>query len=178
MNDSKISVRYAKALFELALETGNLPGVEADMRLILELASTPDFRVLIENPVIPPSKKLSIFTASFEGKLHKLTMSLAAQIIRNSREQFLPAIARNFIDMSVRQQGITEVTLTTAVKASEEVRKSITEMVARTFNTIVSLKEVVDSDLMGGFILRVDDSLIDASVRNRLRKIEKAMSEK
>jgi F-type H+-transporting ATPase subunit delta len=178
MNDSKISVRYAKALFELALESDSLSGVEADMRLILELALTPDFRVLIENPVIPPSKKQEIFTAAFVGKLNKLTMSLAAQVIRNSREQFLPAIARNFIEMSIREQGITEVTLTTAIKAGSEVKKSITELVARTFNTKVSLHEVVDSDLLGGFILRVDDNLIDASVRNRLRKIEKAMTEK
>jgi F-type H+-transporting ATPase subunit delta len=177
MNDSKISVRYAKALFELALESASLPAVEADMRLILELSLTPDFRVLIDNPVIPPSRKLGVFTAAFGGKLHNLTMALAAQVIRNSREQFLPAIARNFIDMSVREQGITEVTLTTAVRASEEVKKSITELVARTFNTIVSLEEVVDGDLIGGFILRVDDNLIDASVRNRLRKIEKAMTE-
>jgi len=178
MNDSKISVRYAKALFELARETDSLPGVEADMRLILELGSTPDFRTLIENPVIPPSKKLAIFTAAFGGRLQTLTMALAGQVIKNTREQFLPSIARNFIEMSVREQGITEVTLTTAVKASDEIRKSISELVARTFNTIVSLEEVVDSDLIGGFILRIDDNLIDASVRNRLRKIEKAMTEK
>jgi F-type H+-transporting ATPase subunit delta len=175
MNDSKISVRYAKAIFELALEKGRLQEVESDMRLILEVSKTTDFRLLIDNPVIKPSDKINIFRAAFDGKLEKLTSTLIELVVRNSREQFLPLIARDFIDSSVRHRGITEVTLTTAVKASSKVLESISTLVRKRFNTEVMLNEVVDEGLIGGFILRVDDNLIDASVRNKLRRIEKAM---
>jgi F-type H+-transporting ATPase subunit delta len=178
MNDSKISVRYSKALFELAIEEGILNVVEADMRLILELSLNPDFKVLIESPVIPVSKKISIFNASFGDSLCDLSLKLAGQVISNGREQFLPAIARNLLESSRQYHGITEVTLTTAIAANEGVKKSIADMVSAKFMTEVKLKEIVDENIIGGFILRVDDNLIDASVKTRLRKIRKSLTEK
>ena len=57
MNDSKISVRYAKALFELALEKNKLVEIEADMRLIQEISLMDEFRALLANPVVVPTKK-------------------------------------------------------------------------------------------------------------------------
>lgn len=178
MNDSKISVRYAKALFELALEKNKLVEIEADMRLIMEISLLDEFRALLENPVVLPSKKQEIFEIAFKGALDSLSFSLIRQIIGNGREQYLPAIARNFISSSVKHRGITQATLTTAVKAGDKIKRSIITMVSNYFRTDVALKEVVNKDIIGGFILRVDDTLIDASVRNRLRKVRKTIANK
>jgi F-type H+-transporting ATPase subunit delta len=178
MNDSKISVRYAKALFELALEKGKLADIEADMRLILEVSSLDDFRALLANPVLLPSKKEKVFDIAFKGALSSMSFSLIRQVLRNGREQYLPAIARNFVSSSVKHRGITQASLTTAVKASDKVKKDIIKMVSEQFNTEVVLREVVKKDIIGGFILRVDDTLIDASAKNRLRKIRKAITNK
>lgn len=178
MNDSKISVRYAKALFELALEKNKLVEIEADMRLIQEISLMDEFRALLANPVVVPTKKEQVFNIAFKGALDSLSFSMIRQVIKNGREQFLPAIARNFISSSVRHRGITQTSLTTAVKASDRVKKEIINMVSEYFKTEVSLKEVVNKEIIGGFILRIDDSLIDASVRNRLRKIHKALTNK
>ncbi len=178
MNDSKISVRYAKALFELALESNKLVEIEADMRLIQEISLMDEFRALLANPVVVPTKKEQIFNIAFKGALDSLSFSLIRQVIRNGREQFLPAISRNFISSSVRHRGITQASLTTAVKASDSVKRDIIKMVSEYFKTEVSLKEVVNKEIIGGFILRIDDTLIDASVRNRLRKIHKALTNK
>jgi F-type H+-transporting ATPase subunit delta len=113
MNDSKISVRYAKALFELALEKDKLVEIEADMRLIMEISLLDDFRDLLSNPVVLPSKKEKIFEIAFKDALNSLSFSLIRQLIRNGREQFLPAIARNFISSSEKHRGITQASLTT-----------------------------------------------------------------
>ena len=178
MNDSKISVRYAKALFELALEKNTLVEIEADMRLIQEISLMEEFRTLLENPVVVPTKKEEIFNKAFKGALNSLSFSLIRQVIRNGREQFLPAIARNFISSSVRHRGITQASLTTAVKASDKVKEEIIKMLSDYYKTEITLKEMVNKEIIGGFILRVDDTLIDASVRNRLRKIHKALTSK
>jgi len=175
MNDSKISVRYAKALYELALENDKLVVVESDMKLLLEISELEDFRTLIQNPVIPSSKKIEIFNSAFKAGLSDLSLSLANQLFRSGREQYIPAIARNFIKSSVKQRGITQVSLTTAVTASNKVKKDIEKMVSEKFSTQVLLKEIVDKDIVGGFVLRIDDNMIDASVRNRLKKIRKTI---
>ena len=178
MNDSKISVRYAKALFELAIEKNKLVEIEADMRLIQEISLMQEFRALLENPVVVPTKKEDIFNKAFKGALDSLSFSLIRQVIRNGREQFLPAIARNFISSSVRHRGITQASLTTAVRVSDKVKKEIVKIFSEYFKTEVTIKEIVNKEIIGGFILRVDDTLIDASVTNRLKKIHKALTNK
>ena len=94
----------------------------------------------------------------------------------NGRESFLSAIARNFISATRKYKGITEVVLTTAVPVNEKIKKQIEELVTRVFNTKVDLKETVDKEIIGGFVLKVEDNFIDASVRNKLKKIQKELT--
>ena len=175
MNDSKISVRYSKALFQLALDNNLLDKVNQDMILISEICKIAETKELIHSPVIVPSKKSAIFHSLLEGSVEKITLSLIDLAVANGRESYIPAIARVFISNTLKHHGITETTLTTAVGVNEKVRMEITEMVSKVFNTKVELKEITDSEIIGGFILRVDDNYIDASVRNKLRKIKKEL---
>ena len=71
-----------------------------------------------------------------------------------------------------RHRGITESVLTTAVPVDPGIRKQVEEMIEKMFNTRVELKTNIDESIIGGFILKVEDSYIDASVRNKLRKIK------
>ncbi|HPM88227.1 MAG TPA: ATP synthase F1 subunit delta [Bacteroidales bacterium] len=175
MNDGKISVRYANALFQSALEKNLLDKVYKDMTLILEVTSVPEFRELLESPIIRPSKKREVIQNTIGGNIDKLTASLIDLIVKNGRENFLPGITREFIRAYKEYNGITELVLTTAVKVNEDVKKRIADLIAGIFKTKVELNEVIDRNIIGGFILKVEDNYIDASVRNKLRKIEKEL---
>ncbi|HLN20848.1 MAG TPA: ATP synthase F1 subunit delta [Bacteroidales bacterium] len=175
MNDSKISVRYSKALFRTALEKDIIDKVMADMAFILEINKAPETREFLENPVIVPSKKATVLNKLLKGSVQDVTLSLVDLLVKNGRESFLPAIARAFVHETRVHRGITETVLTTAVPVDENVRKDITKLVADTFKTRVELKEVIDPSIIGGFILRVDDNYIDASIKNKLRKVKKEL---
>jgi F-type H+-transporting ATPase subunit delta len=175
MNDSKISVRYTKALFQLALEKNILDKINQDMIFISEICKIPEMKEFLHSPIIVPSKKTDIFHNVLGDNVEKITLSLIDLVVKNSREIFLPAIAREFVHETMKYKGITETTLTTAVMADPAVKKQITDLVARVFNTRVELKENINADIIGGFILQVDDNYIDASVRNKLRKIKKEL---
>jgi F-type H+-transporting ATPase subunit delta len=110
-----------------------------------------------------------------EGNVEKITLSLIDLIVKNGRESFIPAIVRNFIHETKKYKGVTDSVLTTAVKVDDKVKKQITELISNIFKTKVDLKENIDPEIVGGFILQVDDSYIDASVRNKLRKIKKEL---
>ena len=155
MNDSKISVRYSRALFQLALEKKLLDEVFVDMRLIAELCGRDDMKNLLESPMVVPSKKRKIFKDILGTKVQEITMSLINLVIKNGRESYLPAIARRFVREIKDYKGITETTITTAVKLEDNIVKQIEEFVAKTFNTKVELKQNVDKDIIGGFILKV-----------------------
>lgn len=175
MNDSKISVRYARALFESALEKKLIEKVYDDMKFISEVCIIPELKEVLLSPIIVPSKKTDILHKVFGKNIEKITLSLVDLVVKNGRERFLPDIARNFLYETKKYKGITESVLTTAVRVDEKIRKQVTELVSGIFKTKVELKEVIDKDIIGGFILRVEDNYIDASIKNKLRKIEKEL---
>jgi F-type H+-transporting ATPase subunit delta len=175
MNDSKISVRYSRALFQSALEKKILDKVNQDMIFISEVCKTPEAKEFLHSPIIVPSKKLAIFNKMFGDNVEKITLSLIGLVVKNGRESYLPAIARVFIHETLKYKGITESVLITAVKVEAKVKKQITGLISDVFKTKVELEEKIDAEIVGGFILRVDDNYIDASIRNKLRKIKKEL---
>ncbi len=176
MNDSKISVRYSRALFQTAVERDLLDKVYEDMLFISGLCRINEVLEVLDSPVIVPSKKRAILFGVLEKNVQPLTVSLVNLLIKNGREDHLPAIARVFKDETLRYRGITQSTLTTAIAVDDKVRKEIKELITTLFRTKVELKETVDSDIIGGFILKVNDNYIDASVKTKLRRIRKGLS--
>jgi F-type H+-transporting ATPase subunit delta len=175
MNDSKISIRYSRALFLSALDKKMLDKVNNDMIFIAEVCKAHETKEFLNNPVIVPSKKKAIFHKMFGGNIEKITLSFIDLVVNNGRESFIPAIARVFIHETMKYRGITESILTTAVKVDAKVKKQITDLISDVFKTMVNLIENIDSEIIGGFILQVDDNYIDASLRNKLRKIKKEL---
>lgn len=175
MSDSKISVRYSRALFLSAVEKENLDEVNHDMIFIYEVCKIPITKDFLQNPVIVPSKKRAIFHKMFEDNIEEITLSLIDLLVKNGRETFIPSIAREFIHETMKYKGIKESVLTTAVEVDAKVKKQISDLVSEVFKTKVELKTNIDSELIGGFILQVDDNYIDASIKNKLRKIKKEL---
>jgi F-type H+-transporting ATPase subunit delta len=175
MNDSKISVRYSRALFQSALERKIIDNVNQDMILISEICKDPETKEFLLSPIIIPSKKSSIFHKMLEGSVEKITLSMIDLMVKNGRESYLPALARVFIHETLKYKGITKSVLTTAVKVDDKVRKQMTDLISEVYSTKVELEEKIDPEIIGGFMLRIDDNYIDASVRNKLRKIKKEL---
>lgn len=178
MNESKISVRYSKALFQSANEKNLLDRVYSDMIYISELCRIDLVREVLDSPVIVPSRKKLVFHGLLEKKAESITIAMVDLLIKNGRESYLPAVARVFTDETLKFKGITPVTLTTAQPVNDNVRKKVSALVADVFKTKVNLDEQVEPDIIGGFILKVNDNYIDASVRNKLRKVRKSLSGK
>jgi ATP synthase, F1 delta subunit len=175
MNDSKISVRYSRALFESALEKKILDKVYSDMIFISEICDMPEMKEFLYSPIIVPSKKMEILHRITEKNVEKITLSFLDLVVRNEREAFLPAMARAFKHETKKYKGITESVLTTAVKVDAGIRKQVSTLIEEIFKTKVELTEVVDEKIIGGFVLGIEFDLIDASVRSKLRKIEKEL---
>lgn len=176
MNECKIPVRYSRALFGSALEKDLLGRINQDMIYIGEMCRIPEIKELLASPVIVPSKKSEIFHEIFGGNLHELSISLIDLTVKNGREKYLPAIARVFLHETRKHQGITESILTSAVRVDEKIKKQVADLFEKIFKTKVELKETIDESIIGGFILKVEDNYIDASVRNRLARIKKELT--
>jgi F-type H+-transporting ATPase subunit delta len=176
MNTARISVRYAKALFDLALEGNTVEGVYRDMKSISRLCTMDEVKAVIGNPVIPLQKRKDVIIALAGDEAEKLTVKFIELMFSHGRGDYLAAAARNFTDLTRRHRGIRQVTLTTAVPVSTELKKEMAALIAGKEAGTIEFNEQIDRSVIGGFILRVDDSYIDASVRNRLNKFRKEFS--
>ncbi len=175
MNDSKIPVRYARALFESAREKEILDDVMKDMIALQEICTLPEFHFLVNTPVIRVSLKSEIMSLALAKGLHELTLSLMDLLIRNGREQYIGGIVRNFIGLYKKHKGIRSATFTTAVAMSKEIKKDVEKVIQETLNHSVELETGLDKDLIGGFVIRIDDLQYDASVANSLKRVKQRL---
>ncbi len=175
MNESKIAVRYSKALFLSAKERGLIKEVRDDMLFILKLSSMDDFRDVIDSPVITNENKRQIMAALFKENVSEISFGMINLTVNNNRESFLPGIARSYIDLADDHEGITKVTLKTNVEISEKNRNRFIEIIERDLDTKADLEEIVDEEIAGGYILKVEDLYVDASLKTQLRKIRREL---
>ena len=175
MNTNRITVRYAKALFELALEEKKAEQINNDMLIIGETAKVPDFRRFLENPVIFPSKKQAVFSGIFKGKVDELSLRFFKLLSENKRETYLSSIARNYSDLYRKFYGIKSVQLTTTFKIDDKLRKEISDIISVEFKTKVEMTEQIKEEIIGGFVLTVENLQYDVSVATKLKDIKKEL---
>jgi F-type H+-transporting ATPase subunit delta len=175
MLNPRLAGRYAKSLKDLAIETGQLEAVYADMQYLQAVCkSNPDFVVLMRSPVIKGDQKNKILDAVTTGKVSELTAKFNSLLVNKGRENTLPEIATAFIQQYKALKGIFPVKLTTAVPVSEELKQSIVnQLQSSTPMKNVELESVVKEEIIGGFVLEAGDNLIDASIAYDLREVRK-----
>ncbi|OFX56880.1 MAG: ATP synthase F1 subunit delta [Bacteroidetes bacterium GWA2_30_7] len=173
MNYSKISVRYSKALFELAKEKNLIEEVRSDIKLIYESFSVPEFSILLNSPIVKNSVKFEILKKVFSNKLNSLTFSFLKMIVDNKRENHLNDISRNFLDFYKKDKGIKSAVFTTAADIDNNLLTSIKKVIKEVFNSEIELEHIIQEDILGGFVLRVEDQQIDSSVSSKLRTLKR-----
>lgn len=175
MNESQISVRYAKALFQSAAENDQLDPVFKDMELLSETCKFEDFRYLLAIPSLQVSKKRQLADTIFNKHMTKLSLSLIDLVIKNKRESFLPGIARNFLALYRKDKGIRTASLVTAAPVDDAAMKAIRNLIEKAYDSKVELSASVDEEVIGGFVLTVEDLQYDASVASSLKKMKKQL---
>jgi F-type H+-transporting ATPase subunit delta len=173
MSDVRVATRYAKSLQELAVERKALKEVYDDMRLFTKVCKeNREFELMLKNPVIKHDKKNKILRQIFKDKVHPLTLAIFDIMTRKNREPVLPAVAKEFVIQYNTRMGIEVATVTTAVPLTDALRKELYEIVLKVGGRkSVELKEIINPDLIGGFILKVGDKQIDDSIQSKLKML-------
>ncbi len=176
MNDSKISVRYTKALFSCANEAGIADNVMRDLTCIAEIVRTDDFKYLMQNPVIKTSEKKNIINKLFTAKIEELSLKFIILVIQNKRESYLERIIRNYHGLYRAHKGIISAELIVPVKVDKEIINRFHNILRDFFKAEIEFSEKVKPGILGGFILKIDDEQYDASVSSSIAKMKETLS--
>lgn len=178
MDQSKITVRYAKAFFDLAKEKNLLEKLKSDIEKVLSVCNeSNDFILLLESPVVKASKKIKLISEIFKGKIEEITLDFLILIANNKRESHIPGICRNFLSLSRKDQNIKSAVITTATEIDGDTQKKIELLISKELNAKIELTSEVKPEIIGGMILRLEDKQYDASVASQLKKVKQILLE-
>lgn len=178
MNDSKISTRYAMALFREARDQKQLDRVRSDMETVMiSIREVPLLKEMLESPIIPTGRKKKAVTEIFRAMLHPLSLKFLDMVLEKKREEFLPGMIRSYLKDYMEERGVRMASLRTAVPLSEGMKNELAGLIREVYKTEIELTAEVDSRIIGGYILRVDDIQMDSSVAGQLDRISRQLAE-
>ena len=176
MNESKISVRYAKALFSSAVERNLLDVIKKDVDFLLQLLQTqPRLKELLSSPVVKSKEKGAFLDKIFKNQCQQLTMDFLHLLLKNNRELFLMEMCLNFQSLYSKLTGIKSAKLTTAIELDQAQLQEFNKLIQIHFGSKAEVLTTVDEKLLGGFILKVEDQQLDASVSTQLKKMRREL---
>lgn len=176
MGQVRVSLRYARALFQSAVEKASLEKVCEDIRCISQTYSgSSDLRLMLFNPVIRSAEKKKSLQSLFEKSISPLTLQFLMLVVEKKRETLLADICRNFDDLYRNAKGVRTAVLSTVVPVDPATRAHLIKWIEQQYTCTVELREEINPALKGGFLLRVDDTQLDMSVSSRLRQIRNAL---
>lgn len=178
MEGTRVATRYAKSFLDLALEQGSLEKAYTDMKFIAEVCRTNhDFVTFLKSPIVNTDKKQAVLKAVFSGKLDKITDAYIHLITSKKREMYLAEIAEEFLNQYNAKKQILKAVVTTANGIDDATRKQVLNLVKGTGHNEVILEEKINKDIIGGFIIRVGDKQIDASIARKLNSLKRSFKE-
>ena len=172
-----VASRYAKSLLDLAVEKGQLEAVYTDMVQIKSICNdSREFITFLNSPIIKADKKVSTLKAVFDGKLDAITSGFLTIVAQKRRESVIPHMATSFIEQYKSQKNILTAVVTSAKGLDDVTKKQALDLIKSQLNGEIELVEKIDSNVIGGFILKIGDKQLDKSVARQLSNLKKELT--
>ena len=168
--------RYAQAAFELALERNELESWQEGLRKIAELVALGDLMALLQSPRLPFDTKKELLQKQL-GEIHPLTFNLILLLVNKNSLRLGVDIFQQYLALLDAHRGVDRAKVIAAVPLSDEDRESISGRLGKVVERTVIIDDKVDPSILGGFVARIDDILIDGSIRQRLESLKKSLVE-
>lgn len=176
---TRAALRYAKAILNFALEQQKEVEVSNDMLLIAKtIDESKDLQLLLSSPVLKSEIKRSTLKEVFSGKVSPVAFSLIDLLIENKRISLLSIVAKKYKVLFEELKGIELAKVTSAVPLTDALKKQVLAKVKELTGKEATLQNIVNPDIIGGFILRIGDIQYDASVANKLQVLKRQFDNK
>jgi len=176
MASTRAAIRYAKAILDLANSKGVAEVVNNDMKLIAStINGNLELSTFIQNPTMKVEVKEKALLEVFSGS-NGVTQGLFHLLFENKRFEILEAIAIEYSKLSDIMNGIEVAQVTTAIPMDTALEAKVLAKIATLSNKKITIENIVDASIIGGFILRIGDKQYNASVANRLQVLKRELS--
>jgi len=173
MAGTRAAIRYAKAVLSLATDKKSADMVNIDMQSIAKtISENQELGDTLNSAIVKADLKKSILLEVFPN-INTITKELFNVLITNKRMELVENIAIEYTVLFDIQSGKETAVVTTAIPMTEDIEMKVLAKIKELTNKAVTVKNEIDEDILGGFILRVGDVEYNASISNKFNKLKR-----
>lgn len=174
MNSGKISIRYARALYMSAKEHKKEDAIYKEIAAMGETFDRiPDVHTALTSPTVTEEEKMELLLAVAGKDASAEIQNFIKFVVEERREEYMPSIARMYEQIYRKENNIVISTLTSASELSESALSSVRKYVSRLCGSSnVEIRSKIDDGLIGGFVLDINSSRLDASIKGQLNALK------
>jgi F-type H+-transporting ATPase subunit delta len=177
MKNFRAARRYAAGFLAAADDIGAVDAVARDCGLLTQvLRDAPGFRLLVASPIVTPAKKTAVFRELFDQRVHAATMTFLRLLAAKGREEILPEVLEQVAVLHDERRGIITVDVAVAVEPTPEQQTALRAELERTTGRTVRLRIALDPRIRGGLVVKIGDTVLDASVRRQLELLRERLA--
>jgi len=173
----RLSILYATALFELAIEHGTVDELFDQAQLLYTSLSTPECQRILVHPHIPVAEKRDFFSKAFAGHVHDDLIGFLYLATDKNREAFIVPALEALIGMINKHNKRVTANVSTAAELTDEQITEMRNMLSKQLDKTVEISLKVDPTVIGGPYIFVDGYYLDWTVKKRLRDLTVHMKE-
>jgi F-type H+-transporting ATPase subunit delta len=171
-----LAVAYARSILELATERNTAPDIGKELSDVSGIiAGNPDFQNFLASPAIGEAERAQVIGKVFRGRVSELTLNSLLVMNRRGRLGILDQVSNAFSDLLQERQGIIEADVIVAEKLSPDQLEQVRQKVGAALKREVVIHQYVDASIIGGLVIRIEDRLLDASVRAQLKAVRRQL---
>ena len=172
MKNTRVARRYAMALMSAAEQQKNVKGTAKDMELVGKvLSESREFRLFVASPIVSTPKKRAVFNEVFGSRVGRETMTFINLLTSKSREAILQDVSQQFKELHDERLGIVNVEVRTALEFNYAQEKELRIQLERITGKKVRFRFAIDKTIRGGIVIRIGDTVLDASVSRQLEQM-------
>ena len=179
MDSGKISVRYARAMFQIAQEQGCEDAIYDGLTRFAHnyLLAIAQFNEVLADPIVAREEKVKLLEMAIGEPMHDTLKQFIAFVADQKREDKMFVIAMKYMEMYRAKHNILSTQVTTATELPEETYDKIKAFVKQTFDADAELDVHLDPSLIGGFVLDIENTRMDASVVGQLNALKNKLKQ-
>ncbi len=166
---------YSKALVEMVRDNViSFEDLSKDLATVSEILETSqDLRLTLENPTVSEAVKSQIVEEVFKNEVHPQVVNFLMVLIDKNRFSEFPQIKADYEIKLDDVNKIQSVEITSAVELSDEYRERILQKLSEKLQKNIRPNWKVDENIIAGLIYRINDNVIDTSIKSKLDKLNK-----
>ena len=175
---NNISHEYAEALFLLSCEEKSEEKYLFDLRIVKGIfEDEPDYTELLHSPAISKEEKLQLIENAFSGKINEHIVSFLKLMCENNRIEHLYSCFEVYEKLYNEVKRVIVANVTSAVELNEDEKARIKARLEKKLGYKVELVCEIDEKILGGIIIKTEDTIMDGSLKRKMRDVKEVISD-